>query len=104
MKELSIEEKNRLVKKNPAYGKIICRCEQVTEGEIVEAIHSIIGAKTVKAVKKRVRPGMGLCQGGFCEPQVVSILARELALTPEQIRLDGKDSVLLAYDMNQKTL
>lgn len=93
--KMSEEEKNELVKRNPSFGKIVCRCEQITEGEILDAIRRPLGAKTVKGVKKRVRPGMGRCQGGFCEPLVVDILAKELGISPLEVRLDGEASVLL---------
>lgn len=92
---LSAEEKNELIKKNPKYGKIICRCEKITEAEIVDAIHRNCGATTVKGVKKRVRPGMGKCQGGFCSPLVVNILARELGISPLDVKYDSEDSNIL---------
>ncbi len=95
LNEMSVEERNALIAKNPAYGKIICRCETVSEGEIVDAIRAPLGARTVKGVKKRVRPGMGRCQGGFCEPRVVEILARELNVSPLDIVLDGPGSWIL---------
>lgn len=72
------EERQRLVKGNPLYGRIICRCETVTEAEIVQAIHRIPSATTVDGVKRRLRAGMGRCQGGFCGPKVIEILSREL--------------------------
>ena len=74
--ELSNEEKAEVIKKDPRYGRIICRCENITEGEIVDVIHRMVGAKTVDGIKKRCRPGMGRCQGGFCGPRVQEILAR----------------------------
>jgi glycerol-3-phosphate dehydrogenase len=95
MSRLSDEEKAAVIKQNPEYGKIICRCEQISEGEIVDCIHATCGARSVKAVKKRVRPGMGRCQGGFCEPRVVDILARELNLSPLDVVLDSKKSRIL---------
>ena len=70
---------------DPRYGQIICRCETITEGEIVNAIHRPIGAKTMDAVKRRVRAGMGRCQSGFCGPRVMAILARELKVPEEAI-------------------
>ena len=76
--ELSAEEKKNLINNDSRYGRIICRCENITEGEIVDAIHRTAGARTVDGVKKRVRPGMGRCQGGFCGPRVIEILSREL--------------------------
>ncbi|MBR1724916.1 MAG: NAD(P)/FAD-dependent oxidoreductase, partial [Ruminococcus sp.] len=78
MEELSAEERSEAIKNDPLYGRMICRCEQISEGEIVDCIRRPCGARTVKGVKKRVRPGMGRCQGGFCEPKVLEILAREL--------------------------
>ena len=92
---LSEEEKNALIRENPAYGRIICRCEQISEGEIVDCIHQNPGAHTIKGVKKRVRPGMGRCQGGFCEPRVAQILARELGIPLEEVVLDSPESFIL---------
>lgn len=93
--ELSDEEKNKLIKEKPMYGNIICRCENITEGEIVDAIHRKAGATTVDGIKKRVRPGMGRCQGGFCMPRVMEILAREQNKKMEDIVKEGPDSKIL---------
>ncbi|RKD23592.1 glycerol-3-phosphate dehydrogenase [Caminicella sporogenes DSM 14501] len=93
--ELSDDEKAELIKKDPRYGRIICRCESITEGEIVDAIHRNAGARTVDGVKRRVRPGMGRCQGGFCGPRVMEILARELGKDIKEIVKDGKSSYIL---------
>ena len=82
---LSNEERAALIAENPLYGRIICRCETVTEAEIVEAIRRPAGACTVDGVKRRVRPGTGRCQGGFCTPRVLEILSRELQLPMENI-------------------
>ena len=95
MSELSLEERNAAIQSNSLYGKIICRCETISEGEIVDCIHSICGARSIKGVKKRVRPGMGRCQGGFCEPLVAKILARELGIPLDEVTLDGKTSEIL---------
>lgn len=94
--EMTREEQEQIVKENPLYGTIVCRCETITEGEIMEAIHRPLGARTVDAVKRRVRAGMGRCQGGFCGPKVIDILARELNLSPEQVNknLDGSYMVV----------
>lgn len=94
-KELTAEEKNALIKKDPAYGRIICRCEQVSEGEIVRAIRENPPAKNIDAIKRRTRSGMGRCQGGFCQPQVAEILARELGIPLEEVTKSGKNSKLL---------
>lgn len=93
--ELSSEEKAEIIKRDPNYGRIICRCENITEGEIVDSIHRKVGATTVDGVKKRCRPGMGRCQGGFCGPRVQEIIARELDMTLEDVVLDAKDSYIL---------
>ncbi len=92
---LTPEEKEAIIQKDKRYGKIICRCEMITEGEIVDAIRRNAGATTVKGVKKRTRAGMGRCQGGFCAPRVVEILARELKKDMKEIVLDSKDSYIL---------
>lgn len=84
-----------LIKENPAYGTVICRCETVTEGEIIDAIHRVPGARSVDGVKRRVRAGMGRCQGGFCSPRVMEILARELGVDQSAITKAGAGSELI---------
>lgn len=93
--ELSTEEKAEVIKKDPRYGRIICRCESITEGEIVDVIHRMVGAKTVDGIKKRCRPGMGRCQGGFCGPRVQEILARELNKNLDEIVQDKVGAYIL---------
>lgn len=90
--ELSKEELNELIKKDSKWGRIICRCEKVTEAEIVNAIHSPLKATTVDAIKRRTRAGMGRCQGGFCAPRVMEILSRELDIPFEEIKLNNEGS------------
>lgn len=90
--KMTVKEKEEIIKKDPRYKKIVCRCESVTEGEIVEAINSLCGARTVDGVKRRVRPGMGRCQGGFCGPKVIEIIARELNIDVEDVLKDHKNS------------
>ena len=92
MAEMSDEEKNELIKKDPDFGKLICRCEKISLGEIKDVINRKCGAKTIKGVKMRCRPGMGRCQGGFCEPEIVKILQKELGIKLEDVELDKKDS------------
>lgn len=89
---LSIEERDELIKKNPAYGNIICRCEMISEGEILDAIHRPLGAKSLDGVKRRTRAGMGRCQSGFCAPRTMEILARELQVSMYDITKSGGDS------------
>ena len=93
--ELSPEEKAEVIKKDPRYGKIICRCESITEGEIVNAIHRSFGNITLDGVKRRCRPGMGRCQGGFCGPKVQEIIARELNIPMEDIYQEKDGSYIL---------
>jgi len=91
-KKLSVEERNELIKKEPAYGQIICRCESISEGEILDAIRRPLGAKDLDGVKRRVRAGMGRCQAGFCSPRVMEILARELHVDQAEITKNGGNS------------
>ena len=93
--DLNKEEQAELIKKNPAYGQIICRCENVTEGEIIDAIRRPVGATTLDGVKRRTRAGMGRCQAGFCSPKTMEILARELNVPMESICKNGKKSKLI---------
>lgn len=81
---MTTEERNELIKSDERYKKIIW-CESITEGEIVDAINRPCGARTADGVKRRVRPGMGICQGGFCGPRVIEIIARELNIPVEEV-------------------
>ncbi|PAB55935.1 NAD(P)/FAD-dependent oxidoreductase [Anaeromicrobium sediminis] len=99
--ELSDEEKAEIIKKDSRYGTIICRCENITEGEIVDCINRNAGGKTVDAIKRRVRPGMGRCQGGFCGPRVMEILARELKEDIKNIVKDSRKSYILTEETKQ---
>ncbi len=94
-KTLSREAYQALIREEPAYGQIICRCEQVTEGEILDAIRRPLGAKDLDGVKRRTRAGMGRCQAGFCSPRVMEILARELGVGQEDITKCGGNSRLI---------
>ncbi|MDU2672712.1 MAG: NAD(P)/FAD-dependent oxidoreductase [Clostridium sp.] len=93
--ELSKEEKVELIKKDSRYGRIICRCESITEGEIIDAINRSFGKVSIDGVKRRCRPGMGRCQGGFCGPRVQEIISRELNINMEEIVQEKSDSVIL---------
>ena len=94
-RHMTDEERAELIKKNPAYGRIICRCETITEGEIIDAIKAPAGARDVDGVKRRTRAGMGRCQGGFCGSKVVEILARELGMSINEITKFGGNSNIL---------
>lgn len=99
--ELTYPERAEKIKEDKLYGQIICRCENITEAEIVDCIHRSAGATSVKAVKKRTRPGMGRCQGGFCGPRVQEILARELGRKIEEIPYDSKNAYLITEETKQ---
>ena len=94
-KSLTKEAYQALIRGNPAYGQIICRCEQVTEGEIIDAIRRPLGARSLDGVKRRTRAGMGRCQAGFCSPRVMEILARELGVSQAEITKCGGASRLI---------
>ena len=93
--KLSIEERNELIRKNPAYGNMICRCEMITEGEIIDAIRRPLGARSLDGVKRRTRAGMGRCQSGFCMPRTMEILARELKIRQQEITKCGGESKII---------
>ncbi|MFL0252011.1 NAD(P)/FAD-dependent oxidoreductase [Clostridium neuense] len=93
--ELSAEEKAKLIKEDPKYGRIICRCESITEGEIVAAIKRGFGVLSLDGIKRRCRPGMGRCQGGFCGPRVQEIIAREYNIPLESVELEKDGSYIL---------
>lgn len=90
--ELSLEERNELIKNNPAYGNIICRCEMITEGEIMDSINRPLGARSLDGVKRRTRAGMGRCQAGFCSPKTMEILKRELEISIFDVTKSGENS------------
>lgn len=100
---LSKEEHAELIKREPAYGNIICRCEMITEGEILDAIHRPLGAKSLDGVKRRTRAGMGRCQSGFCSPRTMEILAREWGVSMSDITKTGGESRLVV-GTNKDTL
>lgn len=92
--KLTKEERAALIKENPDYGKIVCRCEEISKGEILDALRSPLGVCSVDGVKKRVRPGMGRCQGGFCMPLVSKIISEELEIPLEEVYKNNSDSVI----------
>jgi glycerol-3-phosphate dehydrogenase len=93
---MSLEEKREAIARDPAYGRIICRCEQITEAEIIAAIRRPLGATTLDGVKRRTRAGMGRCQGGFCTPRVLDILSRELNVAQLDLTKFGGRSHILS--------
>lgn len=96
LNNLNLEERNALISENPAYGNIVCRCEMVTEGEIIDAIRRPLGARSLDGVKRRTRAGMGRCQSGFCSPRTMEILARECDMSMFDITKSGGESKIVA--------
>lgn len=102
-RKLSIEMRNALVEKEPAYGRIVCRCEGISEGEIKDALHRTPGARSLDGVKRRVRAGMGRCQGGFCSPKVMEIIAKELNLPISTVTKSGGGArLVVGENMNDR--
>jgi glycerol-3-phosphate dehydrogenase len=93
--EMMDDERNALIQSNPDYGEIVCRCEEISRGEVLDALRRNVPCDTVDGVKRRVRPGMGRCQGGFCGPLVLRIIAEEKGLAPELVEKSGLGSELL---------
>lgn len=89
---MTLEEKNKMIKENPSFGKIVCRCEEISEGEIIAALRENPKALTVDGVKKRTRATMGRCGGGFCTPAIIEIIAKELGINYEDVTKFGKNS------------
>ncbi|EGB93470.1 NAD(P)/FAD-dependent oxidoreductase [Clostridium sp. D5] len=101
LNRLSNEERNRLIRENPDYGEIVCRCEEISRGEILDALKSPICVPTIDGIKKRVRPGMGRCQGGFCMPLVTKIISEFLEIPEEQVRKAGEGTEILLRDTKE---
>ena len=93
--DMPVPVRNKFIKEHPEYGKIICRCESITEGEIMDAINRPLGARSLDGVKRRTRAGMGRCQGGFCSPRVMEIISRETGIPLDQITKNGGSSKIL---------
>ncbi|MDD2980360.1 MAG: NAD(P)/FAD-dependent oxidoreductase [Hespellia sp.] len=104
LRELSYQERADYIAENPDYGTIICRCETVSKGEILDAIRRPIPATDLDAIKRRTRAGMGRCQGGFCGPRVVGILEKELGISPLEVTKKGKDSYILSMQAKELAL
>ena len=100
-KDVPEEEKSAWILREPSYGRVICRCETITEGDILAALHTPIPPRTINAVKRRCNAGMGRCQGGFCSPRVHEILARELHVRPEEILMDQPGTYLITGETKE---
>lgn len=95
MAKLSLDEKQAAIKKNPDYGVVVCRCEGISRGEIIDTVNSPLPAVSIDAVKRRIRPGMGRCQGGFCSPLVMQIICAQTGMKPEEVTKNGEGSNIL---------
>ncbi len=92
MAKLTLEEKQEAIKKNPDYGIVVCRCEGISRGEIIDTVNSPLPAVSIDAIKRRIRPGMGRCQGGFCSPLVMQIICEQTGMKPEEVTKNGEGS------------
>lgn len=95
LKKLTDEERDKLIKINPNYGIMICRCEEISKGEIIDALNSPISVQTIDGIKRRVRPGMGRCQGSFCQPLVAKIIAEHTHKDITEVRKNQSDSIIV---------
>ena len=101
MEKMSKDEINELIKKDPRFARVICRCETITEGQIVDVLHRGIKVTTLDGVKRRMRAGMGRCQGGFCSPRVMEIIKREYDMNYEDVTKKGEESYILTGKLNK---
>jgi len=101
LSRMDFAARSKIIKENPHYGEIVCRCEGISKGEIIDAIHAPIPATTIDAIKRRVRPGMGRCQGGFCLPSVMKIISEETGLPMTAITKKGNNSYLVVEETKQ---
>ncbi len=99
--KMDLEERNKLINSNPNYGEIVCRCEEISKGEIMDAMRRPLKCYTVDGIKRRTRPGMGRCQGGFCGPQVLKLIGEELGIKPEEVRKSHEGSNVLVGEKNE---
>jgi len=99
MAKLTLEERREVIRGNPDYGIVVCRCEGISRGEIIDTVNSPVPAMTIDAVKRRIRPGMGRCQGGFCSPLVLQIICEQKGIKPSEVTKNGGDSYVLTGDI-----
>jgi glycerol-3-phosphate dehydrogenase len=99
---MPLEERNALIKEHPEYGEMVCQCEKVSVGEIKDVLSRSLPCQSVKALKKRTRAGFGKCQGGFCQPQVVRLLADYYHVTPLSVNYDKLGSALVKEEVKKE--
>ncbi len=100
--EMPRKKLRELIKSDPSFGKIVCRCEKITEGEVLDALRSPLHPRTVDGIKRRVRPTMGRCQGGFCLPKLIKLIADEAGLPMEDVTLHGGSSNILLHEVQKE--
>jgi glycerol-3-phosphate dehydrogenase len=100
--QLSLAEKHALIKEEPLYGNIICKCEKITEKEILDAMHGVLGSNTIKGIKKRTRAGAGLCQGGYCEEKIIKMIAKEFDMSPLEVAYDLEETKIFVQETKVK--
>jgi len=98
LQSMSLEERNALIKKDPSFGETVCNCEKISKGEILDILGRSLPCKTIKALKKRSRAGFGKCQGGFCQPKVLLLLAEYYHISPLEVLYDKDGSEILAKE------
>jgi glycerol-3-phosphate dehydrogenase len=96
--KMTLDQKQAAIKKNPDYGIVVCRCENISKGEIIDAVHSPLPANSLDAIKRRIRPGMGRCQGGFCSPIVMQIIAEQSGIKLQDVTKNGEGSYVVESD------
>ncbi|HZK38973.1 MAG TPA: (2Fe-2S)-binding protein, partial [Clostridia bacterium] len=96
--KLPLEEKQAAIQKNADYGIVICRCEGISKGEIIDAVNSPVPAVSLDAIKRRIRPGMGRCQGGFCSPLVMQIISEQTGMKAQEVTKNGEGSYIVDSD------
>lgn len=101
---LSRQELNKLIKTSPQYGKIVCKCENVSEGEIMDVLNSPLRPSSIDAIKRRIRPSMGRCQGSYCIPKLIPLISTKLKIKPEEVTLHGYGSELVVGDVKEYNL
>ena len=100
--EMTTEEKKEAIAENPDYGEVVCRCENVSRAEILQAIHNPLGVHTVTGIKNRTRATMGRCQGGYCETRITKMIEEELGISPEEVRYSRKDGYMFTGKVREE--
>ena len=102
MRDLPVSKRNELIKQNPSYGKIVCKCENISEGEIIDALKRPLHIRSIDGVKRRVRAGMGRCQGGFCGDRVALLIAKTDKIPLEQVLKENVGSYFVTGNIREK--